>query len=74
MDGAQPLPWHTELEFNAPLSSARADAVIESLQPLDRASVVDLGCGWGELLQRLLEREPTARGVGVDTSPAAIAC
>ncbi|GGR95605.1 SAM-dependent methyltransferase [Streptomyces aureoverticillatus] len=41
-------------------------------EPLNRAApggggtVLDLGCGWGELLLRVLEAAPAATGVGVD--------
>jgi SAM-dependent methyltransferase len=64
---------YAELEFNAPMSSARARELGASLQPLAGASIVDLGCGWAELLLRLLADEPTARGVGVDSDAALLA-
>lgn len=32
------------------------------------AEVLDLGCGTGRLLNRLAEREPTLRGIGIDFS------
>jgi SAM-dependent methyltransferase len=64
---------HADLDFNAPLSSAHARELAASLGPLSGAEIVDLGCGWAELLLELLENEPTARGVGVDHDPAAIA-
>jgi hypothetical protein len=51
---------YADLEFNAPLSSARVRELIAGLQPLTGASIVDLGCGWAELLLRILEHEPTA--------------
>lgn len=44
-----------------------------SLPPLTGARVVDLGCGWAELLLRIVAAEPTVAGVGVDRDPAAIA-
>jgi SAM-dependent methyltransferase len=64
---------HTYLDFNAPLSDSRARELISTLQPLAGARVLDLGSGWAELLLRLLEAEPTARGVGVDADAAALA-
>jgi SAM-dependent methyltransferase len=64
---------HTFLEFNAPLSDARATALIESLQPLASKQVVDLGCGWAELLLRIVAAEPTVRGLGIDSDADAIA-
>jgi SAM-dependent methyltransferase len=64
---------YADLEFNAPLSSARVRELIAGLQPLTGASIVDLGCGWAELLLRMLEHEPTASGLGVDGDAALIA-
>lgn len=63
---------HTYLDFNAPLSDGRARDLIATLAPLDGARVVDLGCGWAELLLRLLDTEPGARGTGVDNDPEGI--
>ncbi len=57
----------TSLEFNGPLSAARADRLAGDLAGRRPATVVDLGCGWGELLLRVLAAAPDARGVGFDT-------
>ncbi len=65
--------WYTDLDFNAPMSSSRATELIATLEPPAGATVVDLGCGWAELLLRIVEHEPTARGVGIDSNPAALA-
>lgn len=65
-------PLYADLDFNSPLSDERAAALIDSLGDLDEARVVDLGCGWGELLLRILERWPTATGLGVDSDFRAI--
>jgi SAM-dependent methyltransferase len=65
-------PLHEDLTFHGPLSTTRADQLIRSLGQLDGQQVVDLGCGWAELLLRALATEPTATGVGVDTAAAAI--
>jgi SAM-dependent methyltransferase len=46
--------------------------LIRSLGPLSGQHVVDLGCGWGELLLRTLTTEPTATGHGVDMDEVAI--
>jgi len=64
---------HGDLDFNAPMSAAHVRELITTLRPLPGASIVDLGCGWAELLLRILEDEPTAHGVGVDDDAAAIA-
>ena len=63
---------YSDLEFNAPMSGAHARELIATLRPLTDLSIVDLGCGWAELLLRALEAERTAVGVGVDRDPAAI--
>src|SRR3954453_2388131 len=54
------------------MSTARAAALIATLEPLAGASVVDLGCGWAELLLRIVEHEPTVRGLGIDSNAAAL--
>jgi SAM-dependent methyltransferase len=63
---------HSGLTFNAPLSDARAAELVASLGPLAGTRVVDLGCGWAELLLRVLAKEPTATGAGIDTNAAEI--
>ncbi|TDD50404.1 class I SAM-dependent methyltransferase [Saccharopolyspora elongata] len=45
------------------MSDARAEELIAALAPLDSVEVVDLGCGWAELLLRLLEAEPSTTGI-----------
>ncbi len=69
MSNVDPL-W-VDLDFNSPMAGCRASALVASL-PLRAARVVDLGCGWAELLLRCVAAEPTATGVGVDTHEAAI--
>ena len=61
------------LAFNAPLSDERAARLVDGLGPWDGARVLDLGCGWAELLLRVLERASTAVGHGVDGDEAALA-
>ncbi len=63
---------HTYLDFNAPLSDAAAADLVAGLQPLAGARVVDLGCGWGELLLRVLAGAPTAHGLGIDIDAEAL--
>lgn len=57
------LPWNT------PLSEEHADHLIERLAVGPRMSVLDLGCGWGELLARTVAGAGSAdcTGIGVDT-------
>jgi SAM-dependent methyltransferase len=67
-----PKNGHAYLDFNAPMSDARAYSLITTLQPLAGKTVVDFGCGWAELLLRILETEPTARGLGVDEDASGV--
>jgi SAM-dependent methyltransferase len=57
----------TRIDFNAPLSAERASRLAADLAALRPATVLDLGCGWGELLLRVVGAWPDASGVGVDT-------
>lgn len=63
-------PRLTRLTFHGPLSEARATRIVaraaEALTAADRPTVLDLGCGWGELTLRLLDAAPAATAVGVD--------
>lgn len=59
--------FYEHLTFNAPLSDARADALAARLAARSPSDVLDLGCGWGELLVRVVDRAPAAHGLGVDT-------
>ncbi|MFC8953103.1 SAM-dependent methyltransferase [Streptomyces sp. NPDC057101] len=54
------------LAFHGPLSEARADRMIARLAATEPADVLDIGCGWGELLLRVLEAAPMAKGAGID--------
>ncbi|WP_181805038.1 SAM-dependent methyltransferase, partial [Streptomyces shenzhenensis] len=63
-------PRLTRLTFHGPLSEARAAAMVRRLAGPRPGSVLDVGCGWGELMLRLLTAVPQARGVGVDVNAA----
>ncbi|MGW2209417.1 SAM-dependent methyltransferase [Streptomyces sp. NPDC001781] len=60
------MTTRNRLTFHGPLSSARADAIVDRLSANRPRTVLDIGCGWGELLLRVLEAVPKARGTGVD--------
>lgn len=45
------------------------DATLEALPSAAGASVLDIGCGTGLLLERLMAREPTTGATGVDVTP-----
>ncbi len=59
--------------FNGPLSDERANRFAGELAARAPATVVDYGCGWGELLLRVIAAAPDARGIGVDTHKTDIA-
>ncbi len=66
-------PRLTRLVFHGPLSEARAAAMVRRLAAARPGSVLDIGCGWGELMLRVLDAVPQAHGVGVDVSGADLA-
>ena len=70
-----PIPdavWHAAMRWNAPLSDTHASMLLDALELDDAASVLDLGCGWAELLMRAVKRCPTLSGIGVDSDATAI--
>ncbi|MFI9121348.1 SAM-dependent methyltransferase [Streptomyces bikiniensis] len=54
------------LTFHGPLSEDRAARILGRLAAAGPADVLDIGCGWGELLLRLLDAVPSAEGTGID--------
>lgn len=59
---------YSRLTWNTPLSDEHAARLLDELEPAGR--IVDLGCGWGELLLRAVARGGT--GTGVDTDAATL--
>jgi SAM-dependent methyltransferase len=57
----------TRLTFHGPLSEARAARITERLTRTEPRTVLDIGCGWGELMLRILAAVPEATGLGLDT-------
>ncbi|HEX2773593.1 MAG TPA: class I SAM-dependent methyltransferase, partial [Micromonosporaceae bacterium] len=57
---------YRHLTFNAPLSDGRAESIVRRLVAAAPQAVVDVGCGWGELLLRIAERSPSTLGLGID--------
>lgn len=62
---------YAKLRWNTPLSDAHAAELLDHLDLATATSIVDLGCGWGELLLRAAARG-VAKAVGVDTDPAGL--
>jgi SAM-dependent methyltransferase len=67
MTDAPALGTGSRLDFMGPLSGERADRLVADLTARNPTTVIDLGCGWGELLLRILASCPGAQGIGVDT-------
>ncbi|APY88596.1 class I SAM-dependent methyltransferase [Streptomyces alfalfae] len=59
-------PRLASLTFHGPFSEARAERLVGRLAATAPRTVLDIGCGWGELLLRVLGAAPGATGVGVD--------
>ncbi len=60
------------LNFNNPISEATADQLVSRLAWSDPGDILDVGCGWGEMLLRLLAACPQATGHGIDHDEALI--
>ncbi|GAA4559642.1 3' terminal RNA ribose 2'-O-methyltransferase Hen1 [Planotetraspora kaengkrachanensis] len=56
-----------------PLNTVRRDTVVSVLEEIGARSVVDLGCGSGQLVSALLSRPSFTRVTGVDVSARALA-
>ncbi len=67
MTGTELPPSLTRLTFHGPLSEARAARLVTRLTSNDPRTVLDIGCGWGELMLRVLAAAPDATGLGLDT-------
>lgn len=66
MDRSDLPPVYNDLTFMAPLSEHRAASLVRFVAEGQPRTVLDIGCGWGELLLRMLEAAPEAVGLGVE--------
>ncbi len=66
-------PRLTRLSFHGPLSEARAARLVARLTGNSPRTVLDIGCGWGELMLRILAAAPDATGLGLDTDEGDLA-
>jgi hypothetical protein len=57
---------YRDLVFMTPLSEERAGRLVDFVTADLRGTVVDIGCGWAELLLRAVAAAPQAQGQGVD--------
>lgn len=58
------------LSFNAPMSHDLAATLIARLTSGSPVRALDIGCGWGELLLRLVAASPEVTGLGIDVNLA----
>jgi precorrin-6B methylase 2 len=63
---------YARMRWNVPLSVEHAELLIGQLSLRPGARVVDLGCGWGELLLRAVASTAQVTGTGVDTDARAL--
>jgi cyclopropane fatty-acyl-phospholipid synthase-like methyltransferase len=59
-------PLHQDLTFLTPLSERRAQRLVDFLTAHEPLTALDVGCGWAELLLRVLDAAPSASGLGID--------
>lgn len=66
---------YAQMRWNTPLSQAHAAVLLERLGIPAGVHVVDLGCGWGELLLQAISADDTGSttGTGVDIDDTALA-
>lgn len=63
----EPVPINgLSLAVNSPIDLDRLDRIVAGLARSRPRTVLDLGCGWAEILLRVLDATPDATGVGVD--------
>lgn len=63
---------YARMRWNVPLSEEHAELLMDRLDVRPGACVADLGCGWGELLLRVVARAGQVTGTGVDTDAGAL--
>jgi len=60
----------SQLAFHGPMSEARAERLTARLTQTGPGTILDIGCGWAELMLRLLAAAPGATGLGIDVNDA----
>ncbi len=64
---------YEDLTFMTPLSEGRANTLVNFLAASSPSRVVDIGCGWAELLLRVVACTPSCMATGVDVNEVSIA-
>ncbi len=67
-------PLYDEMTFLSPLSEERASRLVAWLGAglPSGGTVLDIGCGWGELALRVAEAEPSCLAIGVDLEESSL--
>jgi hypothetical protein len=65
-------PHYADLAFLSPLSDRRAARLVQFVADGEPRVVLDVGCGWAELLLRTLGALPEGLGIGIDRDVDAI--
>ena len=60
---------YSGMRWNAPLSEEHAAQLLERMALAGCRDLLDLGCGWGELLLRAAAGAPSATGTAIDSDP-----
>jgi cyclopropane fatty-acyl-phospholipid synthase-like methyltransferase len=71
-DPESPEVVYGRMRWNTPLSEDHADLLLDRLDEAPGWEVLDLGCGWGELLIRAAIRASEVHGTGVDNANWAV--
>ncbi len=72
MSDSAPVGYYQSLDFNNPMTGDTADRLVDELAACEPNDITDVGCGWAELLLRLLSACPDATGHGIDHDDALI--
>lgn len=72
MDSTLSAVKYQGMRWNSPLSEDHAFDLLNHLDLSNASSLVDIGCGWGELLLRAIQKS-SIKGTGIDNDAVAIA-
>ena len=66
-------PPFTDLNYLSPMSDRRAEQLATFVMSAPEGAIVDVGCGWAELLMRAVEMSGNHTGIGIDIDAEALA-